>query len=119
MRTNKGSRKARRQRGAALVTVLFGLMLISALSLGMMYMAATETHINSNYRAEEQAYFAATAGLEEARDRMWLGTLKDKSGHTLALPTVLPTLANNGVIYLTNPSANDGSVLPWDPNSPY
>ncbi|HYL93591.1 MAG TPA: hypothetical protein VEW69_10610, partial [Alphaproteobacteria bacterium] len=78
-----------------------------------------ETNINSNYRAEQQAYFAATAGLEEARDRMWLGTLKDTGGLAVALPTVLPTLANKGVIYLTNPTAKDGSVHPWDPNSPY
>jgi len=36
----------------------------------MMYLSSTETAISSNFKAEETAYFAARAGVEEVRDRM-------------------------------------------------
>jgi len=109
------------ERGLALIVALFALLLISAVAFGMMYMSNTETSINYNYRAEQQAYFAATGGLEEARDRLWSSTQGAVAplGLGVGVPTALPSLTNAGIIYITNPSAADGVVHPWDPNSPY
>jgi Tfp pilus assembly protein PilX len=50
--------------------VLFALVLLTGLGLGLMQMTDTETGINSNFRAEMQAYYASKAGLEEARERL-------------------------------------------------
>ncbi len=55
----------------ALLLALLALMLLSAIAAGMMFMSSTETAIGSNFKAEETAYFAARAGIEEMRDRMF------------------------------------------------
>ena len=59
-----------RQKGIALLLSMVALMLLSAVAIGMVYMSSTETWVSSNFKAEETAYFAARAGVEEVRDRM-------------------------------------------------
>src|SRR4051794_21357924 len=85
-----------RERGFSLLLSIFMLMLLTAVAGGMIFMAATETSINSNFKSEETAYFAARAGTEEARDRMLTTNLNSISG---MLPTTLPTAAG-GVLYI-------------------
>jgi hypothetical protein len=60
----------RNERGVALFVAILALLLLTAVAAGMMYLSSTETSISSNFKAEETAYFAARAGVEEVRDRM-------------------------------------------------
>jgi hypothetical protein len=62
--------KRKHEQGVALLLALLALMLLSAIAAGMMFMSSTETSIGSNFKASETAYFAARAGIEEARERM-------------------------------------------------
>ena len=97
------------QSGIALLTSLFGLMLLSAIALGLVYVARTEGLVNYNYRNEQVAYFAAKAGVEEARDRMMPSNANYFGG---LLPTTVPP-ANGSILYLLNEGNSTGSVQPW------
>src|SRR5258708_6090112 len=103
----------RSQKGVALLLSILALLLLSAVAVTMMYMSATETAINANFKAEETQYFAARAGLEETRDRMIPGAVPYSiNGLSVGpnppcpadancyLPTALPTAGNAGVVYL-------------------
>ena len=93
------TRNNRRERGIALLAVLLALLLISAISLGMMYMANAETSVNDNYKDTQTAFFSVRAGLEEMRDRM-----RTNSVSPVNLPAVMPPGANS-ILYITNPAA--------------
>lgn len=103
------------QSGIALLTSLFGLMLLSAIALGLVYVARTEGMVNFNYRNEQVAYFAAKAGVEEARDRMMPSNANYFGG---LLPTAVPP-ANASILYLLNEGNATGSVQPWNLPSTY
>ncbi len=96
------------ERGFALILTLVALFLLTAIALAMMFDANVETGVNANYRATQQAYFAAKAGLEEARDRLLTRSL-NSSGTADPLPTPagLPSTATANVIYLTNPLSGE------------
>jgi hypothetical protein len=104
------------QRGIALVMALIALLIVTSVGLSMMCMANSETSVNGNYRDQQTAYYAAKAGLEEARDRM---RSTAGSGITLSasLPTALPGAAS-GVLYILNPSGGE-TVAPWTTSNPY
>ena len=95
------------ERGIALISVMFALLLLTGLAMGLMYMAETETSINYNYRSSQQAYFGAKAGLEEVRVRLLPPHPINGGGGDLALaglPALFPGAANaNSVVYLINP----------------
>ena len=96
--------------GVALLVVMIALLLISAIGMGMILLSNTETVVNSNYRDEQVALFAAKAGLEEGRDRM-----AASNPNPLTLPTILP--GATGGAYVTYVTAS--GVSPWlssDPN---
>ena len=98
------------ERGIALFVALFALLIVTAVALGMVFQAGTETSINGNYRDDQLAFYAAKAGLEEARDRMRANA---GAGITItaSLPTALPGTPN-GVLYITNPAGSE-TVAPW------
>jgi hypothetical protein len=103
MRRNK-------QDGVALVVALIALLLVTAVGMGMILLATSETVVNSNYKDEQVALFAAKAGLEEARDRM-----APSNPNPITLPTILP--GANGGAYAAYIIAS--GVSPWlstDPN---
>lgn len=87
--------------GMALVLVLLLLLLVSAIGLGMVFMANTETAVNSNYRDSQLSFFAMRSGMDEARDR-----LRADSPWPIVPPTVMPGTANS-IIYITNPAAGE------------
>src|SRR5438128_3978974 len=93
-------RKINRQReqGIALLLSILCLLLLTAVAAGMMYLSATETAINGNFKNEEVAYFAARAGVEEVRDRILLANANTINA---SLPTALPSGAG-GVLYVLN-----------------
>jgi Tfp pilus assembly protein PilX len=102
-----------RQRGVALVAAMITLLLISAITAGMIVLANTETNTSSNFRDEQRAFFSAKGGFEEIRDRM-----RQSAPNTLrtagVLPTTLPGTANS-VLYVLNP-LNGQTVAPWSNN---
>jgi hypothetical protein len=100
------------ERGSALIVAMFTLMLLSVVGLGMMYATNMETSINANYRDKQQAVYAAVSGLQEARDRL------QPAAPSIALPTALPTLTNEQVIYIINPRSGE-TVAPWDIGNAY
>lgn len=102
-----------RQRGVALVAAMITLLLISAITAGMIVLANTETNTSANFRDEQRAFFSAKGGIEEVRDR-----LRQTATNTLRtagiLPTTLPGTANS-VLYVLNP-LNGQTVAPWGNN---
>jgi hypothetical protein len=90
----------------ALILVLLALLLLSAVGLGMIYMSATETSINTNYKDTQLAFFAMRGGLEEMRDRM-----RSNSVSPIAIPAAMPG-SPNSILYIVNPSGASDSVLP-------
>ncbi len=103
------------EKGIALLTALFAILLLSAIAFGMMYMSTAETQVNTNFRDSEQAYFAARSGIEEMRERMRPGSANSIAG-LAGFPTTTPT-ATSGVLYLVNPST--ASVQPWTAANAY
>src|SRR5947208_5791391 len=84
----------RNERGVALLIALFALLLLSVVGLGMMYSTNMETSINSNYRDKQVAFYAALAGLQEARDRI------QPSTGDIPTPTALPSTSFQNIIYV-------------------
>lgn len=105
----------RNERGIALMLALFALVVVTSIGLGMMFLSDTETSVNANFRDEQTAYYAAKAGLEEVRDRMRTGATNSINA---SLPTALPGNANS-ILYITNPSASDGTISPWSSTDTY
>jgi Tfp pilus assembly protein PilX len=98
----------------ALVMALIALLIVTSIGLSMMFMADTETSINSNYRDEQTAYYAAKAGLEEARDRMRAAAANSINS---SLPANTPGAAG-GVLYILNPNGSE-TVAPWNTANKY
>jgi hypothetical protein len=85
---------------------LFALLLLTAIAMGMMFMADTETAINANFNDTQQAYYAVRAGLEQAREQLRTGAFA---------PSILPS-NTGGVVYLVNPGVTAaGAVETVDP----
>src|SRR6185437_11274318 len=113
-------RQSKNERGIALIVVLFALMLLTAVGLGLMYMTTTETSIDSNFRGEQQAYYASKAGLEEARERLRYGapnSIFPTNGW--ALPTTAPAANTGSVVYIINSMGASDPVTPWTANTAY
>jgi len=109
----KSTRK-KKQRGIALVMVLFALMLLSAVGLAMMYATNTETAINANFKDKQVALYASMAGLQEARDRIQPVNVVAP----ILAPTGLPQNGAPNVIYIINPR-NGETVAPWNTSNAY
>jgi len=114
-------RPCKRESGVALMFALFALFLLTAIALGLLYMTNTESSVNLNYRNDQALYFAAKAGLEEARNRLMPGNANSivapactggPSACLSAVP-VVPGTANNGVLYIVNGGTNPGAIQPW------
>jgi hypothetical protein len=109
------------EKGVGLFIALFALMLLSAIGLAMVYAADTETSIDSNFRDQQTATYAAISGLQEARDRLILGT---SIGGTTTVsgkidwPTDLPSTSAANIIYIINPRSGE-TIEPWKPNTRY
>src|SRR5436309_12660214 len=94
----------RNQSGVAMIIALFALLLLSVVGLGMMYSTNMETSINGNFRDKQTAFYAAMAGLQEARDR-----LNSLTQEHITPPTALPAAGATNVIYIV---ANGATVKP-------
>ncbi len=109
--TPSGKFFGRQERGVALIAVMLALLLVTAIAAGIIILTNTETATSTNFKDEQRAYFAAKAGIEEARDRMRKGNAYSITTTTSpALPAVLPGNSNS-LLYITNP-LNSETVSP-------
>src|SRR2546423_9824132 len=114
--TNRNSEK-----GVALLMVLLIVVLLTAIGGALIFMSNVESTVNLNYRAEQQAYYAARAGVEEVRDRMKLGPPFQAAADPVYanLPAVTPGAGANGVLYVVNQGTDPTPVQPWVAGTPY
>ena len=101
------------EQGVALLLTLLALIVLSAIAAGLIYATNTESAINTNCRAAQEAYFAAKAGLEEARE-----SLRKLAPNPITGPSVVPS-TTGGVLYLLNPAGNTDVVQPWNTANTY
>jgi hypothetical protein len=100
----KSTNRLNKQKGIALIVALLALVLLSAIGVGLMFMADTENSINNNYRDSQKAYFAARAGAENVRLLLATGAPLNAQAQLLTMPSsALPT----GVIYVKNPTSGE------------
>jgi hypothetical protein len=110
----------RSEAGVALLIAMFAVLLISLAAISLIMSAGTESALAGNYRSSSSAYYAASAGLEEARGRL-LSKNPDFFNNTVAnfIPTAgTPLLAVGQVRYITNPVAGE-NVLTVYPDVEY
>ena len=111
-----------REAGSALLIAIFALLLISVVGLALVVSTGTDSALAGNYRNSTGAYYAAVAGMEEARGRLlWKNPdYLNKTGVYSAFfsPQGMPTFGLNDVIYIVNPAGGE-TVDPTDGTSPY
>jgi hypothetical protein len=112
-------RKGRPEAGIALLISIFALLLISVIAIALIVSSGTESSLAGNYRSATGVYYAALAGLEEARGRL-LTKNPDSFKNTDAafLPPAGTTLALGLVRYVTNPVGTE-DVLAAYPDKEY
>ena len=114
-RKNRNGKRQNSERGVALIVALMALVLVAAITAGMMILSTTETSISANFRDEQTAFFASKAGIEEARDRLRSAapnTLRPPilAGNTPAPPVTAFAGSPGGVVYIVNPNAAAGET---------
>jgi PilX N-terminal len=103
------TKRGNSEKGISLILALLLLLLISAISTGLVLMSNSETNVSANFRDEQTAFFGAKGGIEEARDRLRGGATNSLSA---SLPAVVPG-NTSGVLYVTNPIGAE-VVAPWN-----
>jgi Tfp pilus assembly protein PilX len=99
------------EEGVALIAAILTLLLLSAITAGIIILTNTETNTSSNFKDEQRAFFSAKAGIEEVRDRLRTAATGTLATSTI-LPTTLPGSGTTGVTYVLNP-LNSETVAPW------
>jgi len=102
--------KSRRESGAALLIAIFALLLISVVAIALIVSSGTDSALARNYRTSTNAYYAALAGMEEAR-----GRLLPSNPNYIPLPGSPMPLTQ--VIYIINPLGGE-TVAPQNTGSP-
>src|SRR5208282_157185 len=111
----KKDRKTRRrsENGIALLIAIFVLLLISVVAIALLVSSGTETALGANYRMSSTVYYAAIAGLEEARGRL-LPRNPNYFGASV-VPTPFPL---GQTLYVVNALQGE-TVAPWDSGNAY
>ncbi len=111
---NKDRKTRRRSEdGIALLIAIFVLLLISVVAIALLVSSGTETALGANYRSSSTVYYAALAGLEEARGRL---LPKDPNYFGASyVPTPFPL---GQTLYVINRSPGD-NIVPWDQSNQY
>jgi Tfp pilus assembly protein PilX len=100
------------EEGVALIAAILTLLLLSAITAGIIILTNTETNTSSNFKDEQRAFFSAKAGIEEARDRLRTAATGTLAGTSPVLPTTLPGASTTGITYVLNPLGSE-TVAPW------
>jgi hypothetical protein len=122
MKTGNTIRSRPKEAGIALLISIFILLLISVVAIALIVSSSTESSLAGNYRSSTGVYYAATAGLEEARGRL---LAKDPNSFNSTAPGFLPSpgtpLAIGAVAYVLNPGPTEamGSILTTYPDVEY
>ncbi len=98
--------------GIALLLALLIIVSLTAFFLGLVLFTQSGSRLSGTMAAQSQAYYAALAGLEEAR-----GRLNPLAADTIATQLQTPPQINQ-VFYLVNSSPQD-PVNPTNASSPY
>lgn len=113
MKVKRPTRRRQSETGIALLIAIFILLLIGVVAISLIVSSGTESALAGNYRSSTSVYYAALAGLEEARAR-----LSPNDPNSFA-PGFLP--APVGVcapVYVRNPLGGE-NITPWDPSNVY
>ena len=115
----KREQKTRRRSedGIALLIAIFVLLLISVVAIALLVSSGTETALGANYRSSSAVYYAALAGLEEARGRL---LAKNPNYFGNINPALIPTPFPLGqTVYVINRLNVSDAVAPWDTSNQY
>ena len=121
MKARRQSERSCRQGGSALLIAIFALLLISVVGIALLISTGADSALAGNYRTSTGAYYAAAAGLEEARGRLlWKNPdFINKSGTYPTLFTGQGTsFGLTDVLYILNPAASE-TVDPANSSSKY
>jgi hypothetical protein len=99
--------------GVALLIAIFVLLLVSVVAIALLVSSGTETALGANYRSSSTVYYAAMAGLEEARGRL-LAKNPNYFG-TTNIPSPFPL---GKATYMLNGISSE-TVAPWDSSNQY
>jgi hypothetical protein len=103
----------RSQDGIALLIAIFVLLLISVVAIALLVSSGTETALGANYRTSSSVYYAALAGLEEAR-----GRLLPRNPNYFGNSVVPPNLPLGQTVYVINRLSGD-NIAPWDQSNSF
>ena len=104
------TRKRQKEIGVALLISIFVLLLISIVAIALIVSSGTESALAGNYRSATGVYYAALAGLEEARGRLLPKNPNSfQSTDSTFLPSPGTTLAVGYVAYVLNPAAGEAA----------
>jgi hypothetical protein len=104
-----------RQDGIALLIAIFVLLLISVVAIALLVSSGTETALGANYRMSSTVYYAAIAGLEEARGRLLPKNPKYFGASVISPTTTFPL---GQTLYVINRLSGD-NIAPWDFSNTY
>jgi len=107
--------------GSALLIAIFALLLISVVGIALLISTGSDSALAGNYRTSTSAYYAAVAGLEEARGRLLLRNpdfLNKSNTYTTLFNGQGTSFGLTDVLYILNP-ANGETVDPTNSTSPY
>jgi Tfp pilus assembly protein PilX len=101
------------EEGIALLISIFILLLISIVAIALIVASGTESSLAGNYRSATGVYYAALAGLEEARGRLLTNSASSFKSTAPAgfLPSPGTALPIGYVRFVVNPGPGDGNVL--------
>jgi hypothetical protein len=123
-----------REKGVALITSLFVLLLISAIVVGMSWMVMTDQRLGGNNSSRELAFYGAEAGMEKMTTDVAevFATSGSLTAANVATITAVPPTGLTGVTYVNssgastynltfipdafgNPATTNATILPPSP----
>jgi hypothetical protein len=122
MRARRQTRTKHTERGVALLISIFILLLISVVAIALIVSSGTESALAGNYRSATGVYYAALAGLEEARGRLLPKNPNSFQNTTSGfLPSPGTPLAVGYADYVLNPAAGEAAstLLTTYPDAEY
>lgn len=115
MKRARKIRGKKKQAGTALLIAIFALLLISVVGIALVVSTGADSALAGNYRTSTGAYYAALAGLEEARGRLlWKNPdYINKGGAyaTLFTGQFTPKFSSTDVVYIINPNPLTGETV--------
>jgi hypothetical protein len=117
MELYRQSRRNSHEVGSALLIAIFALLLISVVGIALLLSTGTDSSLAGNYRTSTSAYYAALAGLEEARGRLlWknpdcfvnrANPPNCPNPGFIPMAGALPNLGLTDVRYILNPASGE------------